>query len=111
MAPRKNPGKTADIDLGQPPKRPLSSYFHFLADARPGVVAANPNLKGKEIVKELGEQWRNLDDKEKEKYNQMNIKDKERYAKEMDAFIKAGGDPKAKAPKKSKAAKDNSDDE
>lgn len=100
MAPRKASAQAMG-DLGDPPKKPLSAYFHFLADARPKFTAANPDMKAKEIVKALGAQWSTLDGKEKKKYEKLNLEDKERYEKELDEFVAAGGDPKAKKGKKS----------
>jgi len=50
------------------PKRPLSAYFAFANDKRAELVAANPDAKFKEMSKLLGQAWKDLDEKTKNKY-------------------------------------------
>ena len=81
------------------PKRGLTPYFHFLADVRPMLTEkfavsdedaknmTNEELKEarkqtmKDIGREAGEMWKNLDEKKKAKYNNLAQKDKEEYMK------------------------------
>lgn len=53
---------------GPEPKRAQSSYFHFLNEQRPLLMAKRPDLKFMEVNAELTEKWRALDDKAKAKY-------------------------------------------
>jgi len=46
----------------------VNPYFAFCKEKRPEIVATNPELKPREIVKKLGEEWGKLSDKEKDKY-------------------------------------------
>ena len=46
----------------------VNPYFAFCKEKRPEIVASNPELKPREIVKKLGEEWGKLSDKEKDKY-------------------------------------------
>ena len=46
----------------------VNPYFAFCKEKRPDIVATNPELKPREIVKKLGEEWGKLSDKEKDKY-------------------------------------------
>jgi hypothetical protein len=79
-------------------KRPKNAYFFFTAEHREEIKKNKPDLKQKEIFKELGELWKNLSDSKKKKYEDMAAKDKERYEKECkEKGIEKGGKNKKKA--------------
>lgn len=69
------------------PKRGKSSYIFFCIDKRQKIIEANPEMKAKEIVKELGNMWRNLKEKEKQKYVNKSIEDKKRYDNDMENYV------------------------
>jgi len=67
----KKPGKGSEGKKEKDPnapKRPLSAYFAFANDKRAELVAANPDAKFKEMSKLLGQAWKDLDEKTKNKY-------------------------------------------
>ncbi|KAK7097279.1 high mobility group-T protein-like [Littorina saxatilis] len=66
------------------PKRSLSAFFFYCADARPGLLEDQPGMSVSEVAKELGKRWENLP--ERPKFEALAAKDKERYEKEMVAF-------------------------
>jgi structure-specific recognition protein 1 len=70
------------------PKKSLSAYLFFSNAKRDQVKLENPDIAGKvgDIAKKLGEMWKELSDADKEPYNKMAEQDKERYAKEMEAY-------------------------
>lgn len=74
------------------PKKNLTAYFMFQKEVRPQIVADNPNLKVSEVAKEIGEQWKNLDQDQKSKYEKLAEQDKERYQREMEAYNSKRGD-------------------
>ena len=85
------------------PKKPQSSYFHFMNTKRGPVKEAEPNLKFGELTKRLTEMWRALDETEKKIYEDLAAKDKERYHGEMEAkgcAVKKKVVPEEGAPKK-----------
>merc|ERR1712080_91735 len=104
IMPRKAEAAKAPINLDEPPKKARGAYILYTMDARPQVVAANPEMKVTEIMKVLGSQWRDLDDDDKAKYQQLADEDKTRYEEEPDAFLAAGGSVEdlARKPRKSK---------
>ena len=73
VKPKKDPNRV---------KKPKSGYLFFCEDKRESVSKKNPNKKMGEISKILGELWRALSDKEREKYETLHQKDKERYEEE-----------------------------
>jgi hypothetical protein len=102
------------------PKRATTAYFYFTADMRERVKEENPGLKVTEIAKVIGAKWKALTEEEKQKYNDMADKDKDRYAQEKatwdeDHPDEAKPSPKKRAPKKkaaaAAAAADDSDDD
>jgi len=70
------------------PKRPQSAYFLWLNDNRPAIKKAHPDASITEVAKIGGAQWRKITAAEKKKYEDLNAKDKERYAKEAAAYVK-----------------------
>ena len=50
------------------PKRPNSSFLFFCNDHRNKIREDNPELKMGGVMKELGKLWKNITEKEKEKY-------------------------------------------
>lgn len=60
-------------------KRPASAYILFSKDIRSILIKENPTLQSKEIVKLIGERWKQLPSNEKEKYIQKYTKAKQEY--------------------------------
>jgi len=75
------------------PKRPATAFILFCNDERPKLQSEHPEMKFGEVGKHLGELWNNCGDKQKKKYTEKSLKEKERYASETAEYIKAGGDP------------------
>jgi len=70
------------------PKRALCGFMFFCNEQRPVVKAANPDMKIGEIAKVLGEQWKTC--ARKPHFENLAVKDKERYDAEMKVY-RAGG--------------------
>ena len=68
------------------PKKWCSSYIWFCRDVRNTVKEDNPDMKATEVLKEMGNMWRNLSDKKKAKYQKEADKDKARYLEEMKGY-------------------------
>lgn len=90
----KNPGQ---------PKRGLSSYMFFAADARVTIKADQPSASVTEIAKMIGERWNKLTAEEKAPYEEKAAKDKQRYQEEMEKFKREGGVVTGPTKKKKKA--------
>eukprot|EP00944_MAST-04C_sp_MAST-4C-sp1_P005617 g5617.t1 len=52
------------------PKRSPTAFFLFAKDRRPAIKQAQPEAKVTDVAKILGEEWRNLADNSKLKYQQ-----------------------------------------
>jgi len=61
------------------PKKNVSAFLHFSNAIRPRIKAENPTAKFGEIGKLIGQAWASVDPQEKEKYEEMAKKDRERY--------------------------------
>lgn len=68
------------------PRRPVSDYIHYCADAREQIKKANPEMKTKDIVIQMGAGWKLLSPEQKEKYSAKAKLDKERYTLEMESW-------------------------
>jgi len=73
------------------PKRPMGAYFLFSGDMRAKVKADNPDMKVTEIAKHIGELWKNISEKEKEKYQKKADEAKAAYEKEVEKYKASGG--------------------
>ncbi len=58
----------------------------FSNSKREQVVAENPGLSMIEISRTIGQHWKSLSAEEKQPYEELAKKDKERYAREMEEF-------------------------
>jgi len=76
----------AKKEKAERPKKGLSSFMFFIADARKDIMAKNPTLKNTEILQEVGKRWATLPAEQKKKYETSAVKDKERYGKEMKVY-------------------------
>tara|TARA_Y100001936_G_C15984507_1_gene618724 strand:+ start:562 stop:1035 length:474 start_codon:yes stop_codon:yes gene_type:complete len=74
------------------PKRPTTAFFFYTSSIRADVTKKNPGKSVGELSKIFGQMWADLTDEEKQPFKDKNENDKERYAKEMEAW-------KAKAEK------------
>jgi len=117
-----NEGKKRKKAGSGAPKKPLSGFMFFSKEQRPILKGENPDIKFSEMGKLLGDKWKNLTDDEKNKYNDMNKVDKERYADEFEkwkdehpeeaaALKTKKKKPNNKKPKKKPAKKKKKDDD
>ncbi|XP_019168766.1 PREDICTED: high mobility group B protein 13-like [Ipomoea nil] len=66
------------------PKHPVSAFFLFSNDRRAALLAENKIAK--EVAKIAGEEWRNMTDEQKAPYEEVAMKNKEQYAKEIEIY-------------------------
>jgi len=71
------------------PKKPGSAFMFYLVSQRDDAKKKNPGLKLTELLKLLGQNWKELSESDKQKYQDMATKDKDRYQDEMDAYNKS----------------------
>jgi len=104
------PGGTKKKKDPNAPKRPLSSFMFFSKAKRQEVIDNNEGLAFGEIGKELGRLWKEASATEKEEYEEMSTKDKERYKKDLESYVppESGDDlpPQKKKTKVSTSPKD-----
>lgn len=68
------------------PKRPTTAFFFYTSSIRADVTKENPGKSVGELSKIFGQMWADLSDEEKKPFQDKNALDKERYAKEMEAW-------------------------
>lgn len=83
-----------------PPKRPSSGYIRFCNDTREPFLKKNPDIKGKEVMRALGEEWTKLSEAGKKKYNDSFEKDKKKYEEELKAYEEKYGKVEKNTKKK-----------
>lgn len=73
-------GGQAKFKLRQAPPRPPTAYFMFLGQFRKEFKLKNPEVKGiKDMSKEAGAKWRDMDKSEKEPYEEKAKAAKQEY--------------------------------
>ncbi|XP_059144533.1 high mobility group protein 20A-like isoform X2 [Physella acuta] len=80
-------GKKRKKDMNAP-KQPLSGYLRFLTERREQVRHEKPNLSFAEMSKQLGNEWSNLAQHEKQRYLDDAEREKEKYMKDLEAYQK-----------------------
>jgi hypothetical protein len=72
------------------PKRNVNSYIHFYNVFFKEYLNNNPGTNASKIGKIAGEEWKKIkeDPKKKKKYEEIAIKDKKRYEKEINEYRK-----------------------
>jgi len=73
------------------PKQPLSGYVHFLNERRESVRGENPDITFSDLSKKLAAEWSALAEPEKNKYNELAKRDKDRYDKEFSDYQHTDG--------------------
>ena len=81
----RKPRKSKD-NKKEGPKRGRSAYILYSSAKRPEIVAVNPELKAAEVVKLLASSWKELSTEDRQPYEEMASKDKERYLQEKEAL-------------------------
>ncbi|KAI3713545.1 hypothetical protein L1987_72123 [Smallanthus sonchifolius] len=66
------------------PKRPESAYFLFMNERRAALIAENKSVV--EIAKITGEEWKNMTEKQKARYEKASKKKNEKYTQEMEVY-------------------------
>jgi len=95
---------------GKKPKKikaAKSAWMFFNKQRWAETKAENPNFSFTEICKQLSKRWRELDAEGKQPFIEMQTADQERYNKEIEAHVKAGGKPLQQSKSISKSLKKN----
>ncbi len=80
------PKKNKKIKDPKAPKRALSAWIIYTNEQRPKFKADNPEKSTTELTTLMSQEWRNMTDSDKKKYEDLAAVDKERYTKEMDEY-------------------------
>ena len=65
------------------PKRAMSSFLSFSQLMRPEIRAQHPNLKNTDVSSVLAQKWHEASDEEKRPHIQRELKDREKYHRDM----------------------------
>ena len=87
------------------PKGAKNAYIMFCSENRDQVKEDNENMSPNDIISELARLWKNTDDDEKAKYQEMAAEDKKRYESEMSDYVPSGDESTKKKSKDKKAPK------
>lgn len=93
------------------PKKPHSAYICFNMEYR-AAAKEKPDNSGNftDISKEIGQKWSTMTEAHKKKYYDRAAEDTERYNRELEAFIAAGGEVPTKKKGKGAAAAEEEGD-
>lgn len=95
--------KTTRKKKADGPKHPLTAYMFFCLEKRDSVKKEFPDLKDKDITRELANKWKSLSDEQKSPYSAKQAQDKKRYEDEK----KSAGILTKKTEKKSRSKKED----
>jgi hypothetical protein len=83
---RRPPNWKEDKYKNRRPKKHVHAYLWYIADAKGQIYKENPTLEHKEIMKMISERWFNLPIEDKDKYERLSIKDRQRYEEELAVY-------------------------
>lgn len=69
------------------PKKAVSAFLHYLSRNRASMKSNKPG----DVMKVLSAKWKGLKDEEKKEYEELALKDKERFKSEMAEYERLGG--------------------
>lgn len=70
------------------PKKCLSSYMIFVREVRAKVTQEFPDMNALDVMKEVGRRWQSITKEDKDYYQALADKDKERFKKENQKYMK-----------------------
>ena len=76
-------------------RKPQSTWLLFLGERREIIMKEQPGLLLQQVVRIIGEQFRNLSQEDKDRLEMLAQQDKERYAREMEVQAKLDAEIKA----------------
>ena len=74
-----SPSSSSNNNNTARPKRPRSSFLYFVQSRRPSFHAEHPELTQKETMRQLGEEWKNLSEKERQPHVEREAAERETY--------------------------------
>jgi len=66
-----------------PPQKPLDAYKIYYSEVKNTLMNENPKLSIFELSREIKSKWNKLEDSERRKYKEMEVKQKEEYDKKV----------------------------
>eukprot|EP00033_Pygsuia_biforma_P004252 GCRY01004662.1.p1 GENE.GCRY01004662.1~~GCRY01004662.1.p1 ORF type:complete len:216 (+),score=36.58 GCRY01004662.1:131-778(+) len=73
----------------QPPTKPPSGFFLYMAEKRDAFASSHPEMKASEISSALGKQWNECSEEEREKFTELSHKLKADYEVKLAEYYKA----------------------
>ena len=70
------------------PKKALTAFLFYLLDKRVHYRRLYPGLHHREIVSEIGQSWNRLSPEQREPYEAMAQKDRDRYDREKEEYMR-----------------------
>ena len=68
------------------PKRALSAFFVFQTERRVSLKKEKPDLDNRQMIYEMSNEWKQMNDEDKQKYQIKADEDRKRYEKEKAAY-------------------------
>ena len=93
------PKKVKKVKDPKAPKRALSAWIIYTNELRPKFKADNPEKSTTELTTLMSQEWRNMSDSDKKKYENLALVDKERYMKEKEEY-ESNSENESEKPKK-----------
>lgn len=80
------PWKVPAVKDPKAPKRPVSAFLCFSKARRPEVKKQGPHMSTTQISAVLARMWREAPEEERQKYVNLDLKDRERYRRELEEY-------------------------
>ncbi|XP_068439388.1 transcription factor A, mitochondrial-like [Clinocottus analis] len=74
-----NPVRCLTSQASGAPKRPMNAYLRYAVQQRPVIFRYNPELKGVDVTRQIAQQWRTMDPKQKQPFQEAFVQAREQY--------------------------------
>ena len=101
------PKKNKKVKDPKAPKRALSAWIIFTTEQRSIFKENNPDKSNTELTTLMSQEWRNMTDSDKKKYEDLANVDKERYMKEKEEYDSESENSESESEKPKKKVEDS----
>ncbi|XP_072522799.1 transcription factor A, mitochondrial [Salminus brasiliensis] len=78
--------KNFSTSVGGRPKKPLSSYLHYVKEQQPVIVRQHPDIKGVDVFRKIAQQWGTLTPEQKRPFEELSVAAKKQYEVDLQKY-------------------------
>ncbi|XP_034415150.1 transcription factor A, mitochondrial [Cyclopterus lumpus] len=81
-----NPVRCLTSQASGPPKKPLNGYLRYVMQQQPVITRHNPEIKSVDIIRKIAEQWRTLNQEQKQPFEEASVRAREQFKVDLEHY-------------------------